>query len=190
MILQASQIALWGAVSILILLQIYILRQFKKVIPYNNGIPPGLAFPNIEVESLEGTNTFIHQLLDSKRPVMLCFVHYSCKFCRAMIPELDRITSQYPYFSVKLISFGEDKEIRRFVAETGTALPIFRVDSKVITKQLNIKRFPFGMIIDSDGIVMRRELVEKENLLTWLVDVPQFIESYVGEVEDASTNLS
>lgn len=179
---QASTIALWFVVAVSILLQVIVLRQAKRLAPENSGIPPGLNIPDTDV-FMNGEVHRLHELIRDGAPTMFCFVHSSCRFCREMIPELGRVAKQYPSFHVVLLSFDEESQLSSLLEDTGVTLPFYRITTSYAFKMLNLKRFPFGMLVDREGTVMRREKVEIDNLLTWLIDVPQYVASASREIE-------
>ncbi|PWV95965.1 AhpC/TSA family protein [Paenibacillus cellulosilyticus] len=185
--LQASVTALWFVVSLSVMMQIIVLRQTRRLAPDNNGIPPGNRFPDIVLESLTGKQNLTYEdIMGGGNSLMFCFVHSSCKFCREIAPHLERVSHAYGAFRPILLSFDDPDQISVFLRETNVNLPVYRVEATTVTKKLNLKRFPFGMLIDREGIVMRREVLKKETLLSWLVDIPKYVESMDGQGRGAS----
>lgn len=185
--LEANVTALWFVVSLSVIMQIVVLRQARRLAPDNNGIPPGNQFPRIVFESVTGKQTFTYQeIMGEGNSLMFCFVHASCKFCREIAPQLERVSHTYSSFRPVLLSFDDSDDIIDFQKETNINLPLYRIEAADVTKKLNLKRFPFGMLIDREGIILRREALQKDTLLSWLVDIPQYVESMNGEERDVS----
>lgn len=177
MISQVSQFVLWFMMGVLLLMQLVVLKHVKSGVPSHNGIPPGMRIPNLQIRSLKGVAMQSNDLLHQTVPTMFCFVSYACRYCREVTPELSRVAKQYSDFRVVLLSTDTEGDVRTFMKETGADLPVYLLDHAQVVKKLKIKNFPFGMLVDGSGVVMRREVVKKTNVMSWLIDVPQYVQS-------------
>ncbi|WP_409344802.1 TlpA family protein disulfide reductase [Paenibacillus sp. MBLB4367] len=178
MFLEASQISIWIIIAIQTTLIIILIRQLKQTHLKSIGIAPGLSLPNFEVRSLQkDSNIKLSDIININTTTMLCVVSPGCKFCKEIIPELDRVVEMYPLFKVNILVVSEVEKAQNMIKDSLSKISSYSISQDIAVNKMKITSFPFGMLVDDRGVILRREIVKKENITNWLIDVPQYAES-------------
>lgn len=96
---------------------------------------------------------------DSKRTLVVGFASW-CSFCRAEIPEIVRLYSQYRGCGLDVVGLGVEKDAEataRAVKEWGIPFPVIQDDQYVAKKYLEVKKIPALFLTDSKGLEVARE---------------------------------
>ncbi|WGV60421.1 thioredoxin-like domain-containing protein [Brevibacillus brevis] len=185
MIEKASLLSLWIMVLIQTVLFTIILYQIRSKNTVKSGIPTGLAMPQISIADEFGEeNNFLN--ITRNKMTMFCFANHECMFCKQVIPELDRFSSLHPEINIMIISLGDEESRDLLIKKTLTRLPVFRTSEREVRKRVKIRNFPYGFVLDGDGIIQKQGVIKKDNLLNWLDAFANQVNE--NEVIDLKTN--
>lgn len=165
---EQSQVALWIMITIQTILLFVVLRQFKKKVNLDVGLPPGMSIPNLGFMVLNGSSGRLNDIIKGHPMTMFCVVEKGCKFCKELIPELDKMKKLNPNLNVKLLVMGDKEKTQELISITKTNLPVYIVSQTDVLKKLRIRVFPFGMLINQNGVILRREVLQKETISSFI----------------------
>lgn len=115
--------------------------------------PPPLALP--AYRQLDGAAT-LPELLRGKPAVIDVFATW-CEPCRDAVPELNALAAAHPELVVVGVDSGDPRgNVRRFVAETGLAYPVFLDEDQSFTEAAGVTRIPTLLVLDRAGRVVHR----------------------------------
>lgn len=175
----ASNIALWIAVVALAALLLALLRQVgvlhERIAPAGalmGGESPrvGDAAPRIEATALDGTPVAIGGADAGGRATLIFFLSPQCPICKALLPALASLRrAERRSLRVVHASAGSADEQRRFAAAHALD-PADYLLSEALGLAYSVPRLPYAVLIDAEGIVRARGLVNSREHLESLLE--------------------
>lgn len=167
-----SYIVLWLAVAGLSLTVLLILRQFGFMYLHTaegvsrDGLPVGSRAPRFTAEDLGG---YEHSVGDSNLSTILVFGSPHCQPCRRLVPELNIIADENAgQLRVLFVSNGRYEAISQFAKDTSIKVPVLSGGGDTLASLYKTRVTPFGFFIDSEGVIVRKGLVNTYDHLNWL----------------------
>jgi methylamine dehydrogenase accessory protein MauD len=177
--LAVSNVALWVLVLVLAAVVLALTRQLgvlhERIAPagalmLNRGLTVGEPAPVLEVTDLDGR---VHKLGAARgdgRSTLLLFVSPSCPVCKTLLPAvLSSRRDERGWLDVILASDGNTDEQREFVRRQGL-LGVPYVVSAPLGLAYQVSRLPFGALLDENGILRARGLVNSREHLESLFE--------------------
>lgn len=188
--LLVSNLVLWCVVVVMGLVIAALARQVgvlhERIAPagalaVQEGAVVGEDAPRVSVETLDGEPLEIGVARSDQRATLLFFLSPSCPVCETLLPAL---MSLHRYEAARLdlvlASDGEAGEHRRFVAEQRLeSLPY--VLSPALGVAYGVSKLPFAALVDGDGILRARGLVNTREHLESLLEA---MELGVGSIQE------
>ncbi|HEU4627966.1 MAG TPA: methylamine dehydrogenase accessory protein MauD [Steroidobacteraceae bacterium] len=180
--LAVSNIVLWVLVLALSLVVLALVRQIgvlhERIAPagalmLRQGLKVGEAAPRLDVLDLDGRIQRIGAARSDGRSTLLVFVSPTCPVCKALLPALKSSrTSERSWLEIVLASDGEKAAHERFIATHGLqSLPY--VSSTDLGLAFQVSRLPYAAIVDENGILRARGLVNSREHLESLFEAKQ-----------------
>lgn len=177
--LLVSNLVLWAVVVALILVVLALVRQLgilhERIAPagallLERGLKVGEAAPVVAVSDLDGQSRSIGAAAADGRSTLLVFISPTCPVCKALLPVLKTSRrSERQWLEVVLASDGAEEEQRRYIAANGLGeLPY--VLSAPLGMAYQVGRLPFAALIDSQGILRARGLINSREHLESLFE--------------------
>jgi methylamine dehydrogenase accessory protein MauD len=177
--LAISNAVLWVLVLVLTAVVLALVRQVgvlhERIAPagalmLNRGPEVGEPAPVLEVADLEG---HAHQLCSARadgRSTLLLFVSPSCPVCKTLLPAIKSSRrDERAWMDVILASDGDAGEQREFVRAQGLdGIPY--VVSAALGLAYQVSRLPFAALLDEQGILRARGLVNSREHLESLFE--------------------
>jgi methylamine dehydrogenase accessory protein MauD len=177
--LAISNTVLWVLVLVLTAIVLALVRQVgvlhERIAPagalmLNRGPAVGEPAPVVEVADLEG---HAHQLGSARadgRSTLLLFVSPSCPVCKTLLPAIKSSRQdERAWMDVILASDGDAGEQREFVRAQGLdGIPY--VVSAALGLAYQVSRLPFAALLDEQGILRARGLVNSREHLESLFE--------------------
>lgn len=194
--LTLSMILLWVAVIVLGLLVWALARQvgvlFERVAPMgalitDAGPAIGEAAPPMSLDAIESDAVLIGGV--QPRAQLLFFLSPTCPVCKKLLPVLKAaVRDEAGRVRVVLASDGESAEHLAFVREQGLqGMPY--VLSTELGLTYRVSRLPYGILIDAQGIVRAKGLVNSREHLDSLLNAHDLgapsIQQYLGAADAA-----
>ena len=113
--------------------------------------------PAFTIKTLSGESISLDQL--AGKHVVLDFWATWCPPCRASVGEMKDLVKKYPADRLVVISVSNDKEEsawRDFIAKKGMSWPQYWDANQSITDLYQVNAFPTYILIDGEGVVIRR----------------------------------
>ena len=174
-----SNLVLWAVVVSLTLVVLALVRQLgilhERIAPagallLERGLKVGAAAPVVAAIDLDGTTRSLGEAAADGRSTLLVFVSPTCPICKALLPVLKASRrSERQWLEVILASDGEEEEQRRFVAANGLK-EIPYVLSAPLGTAYQVGRLPFAALIDSEGVLRARGLINSREHLESLFE--------------------
>ena len=174
-----SNLVLWAVVVSLTLVVLALVRQLgilhERIAPagallLERGLKVGEAAPVVAAIDLDGTTRSLGEAAADGRSTLLVFVSPTCPICKALLPVLKASRrSERQWLEVILASDGEEEEQRRFVAANGLK-EIPYVLSATLGTAYQVGRLPFAALIDSEGVLRARGLINSREHLESLFE--------------------
>jgi methylamine dehydrogenase accessory protein MauD len=177
--LAISNVALWIVVLSLLLVVLALVRQLgvlhERIAPagalmLNRGLDIGARVPMIDVEDLAGRALRIGEPRSDRRSTLLVFVSPTCPVCKSLLPVVKAGRRQeQDWLEVILASDGDLEQQRQFALEQGlTELPF--IVSAPLGMTYQVSRLPFAALVDADGVLRARGLVNSREHLESLFE--------------------
>jgi methylamine dehydrogenase accessory protein MauD len=174
-----SDVVLWVVVLGLTLVVFALVRQLgilhERIAPAGalllaRGLKVGEAAPVVSVVDLSGQNRSIGAAAADGHSTLLVFVSPTCPVCKALLPVLKASRrSERQWLDVILASDGPEEEQRRYVAANGLSEMPY-VLSAPLGMAYQVARLPFAALIDSEGILRARGLINSREHLESLFE--------------------
>jgi methylamine dehydrogenase accessory protein MauD len=177
--LAVSNVVLWVLVLVLAAVVLALTRQLgvlhERIAPagalmLNRGLTVGEPAPVLEVTDLDGR---VHKLGTARgdgRSTLLLFVSPSCPVCKTLLPAvLSSRRDERGWLDVILASDGNADEQREFVRRQGL-LGVPYVVSAPLGLAYQVSRLPFGALLDENGVLRARGLVNSREHLESLFE--------------------
>ena len=177
--LAVSNVALWVLVLVLAAVVLALTRQLgvlhERIAPagalmLNRGLTVGEPAPVLEVTDLDGRVHRLGAARSDGRSTLLLFVSPSCPVCKTLLPAvLSSRRDERGWLDVILASDGNVDEQREFVRCQGL-LGVPYVVSAALGLAYQVSRLPFGALLDENGILRARGLVNSREHLESLFE--------------------
>ena len=177
--LAISNIVLWVLVVALAAVVLALTRQLgvlhERIAPagalmLNRGLTVGEPAPLIEVTDLEGRAFRIGAPRSDGRSTLLLFFSPTCPVCKTLLPAvLSSRKDERGWLDVVLASDGDLTEQRDFVRRQRLEVVPYIV-SGALGLAFQVGRLPFGALLDEQGIVRARGLVNSREHLESLFE--------------------
>jgi methylamine dehydrogenase accessory protein MauD len=177
--LLVSNLVLWAVVIALTLVVFALVRQLgilhERIAPagallLERGLKVGETAPVVAVSDLDGQSRSIGAPAADGRSTLLVFISPTCPVCKALLPVLKTSRrSERQWLEVILASDGAEEEQRRFIAANGLS-EIPYVLSAPLGMAYQVGRLPFAALIDSQGILRARGLINSREHLESLFE--------------------
>lgn len=177
--LALSNAVLWVLVLVLAAVVLALVRQVgvlhERIAPagalmLQRGLAVGEPAPVLEIADLEGTAQRVGSARGDGRSTLLLFVSPSCPVCKALLPAVKSSRrDERAWVDVILASDGDADEQREFVAVHGLhGIPY--VVSSALGLAYQVSRLPFAALVDEQGILRARGLVNSREHLESLFE--------------------
>jgi methylamine dehydrogenase accessory protein MauD len=177
--LAISNVVLWCLVLALLAALLAVIRQLgvlhERIAPTGalmlaKGLKVGAAAPQVSVEALDGPPRTIGAPASSGKAMLLVFVSPTCPVCKSLLPVLkSSVVSERAWLEILLASDGELEAQRNYVQTQNLGdFPYFLSAPLGMTYQVN--RLPFAVLIDSQGILRARGIVNSREHLESLFE--------------------
>lgn len=113
----------------------------------------GDAMPNFSVTGVDGTVYTLHELLETKKAVVLNFWYMGCDPCKLEFPHIQQAYANYSD-EIALLAINpmdsNNQQIAQFMQEKGYTFPMMKGDADWIS-MFSISAFPLTVVIDRYG---------------------------------------
>jgi methylamine dehydrogenase accessory protein MauD len=177
--LLVSNLVLWVLVIGLAFVVLALVRQIgvlhERIAPVGalmlkNGPKVGEPAPQMALTDINGRVVSIGGASASGKSTLLVFVSPTCPVCKTLLPVLKSTRlSESDWVEMVLASDGSEEEQRRFVASQGLRdFPY--VLSAPLGMAFQAGRLPFAVVIDEQGILRARGLINSREHLESLFE--------------------
>lgn len=177
--LAVSNVVLWVLVLALSAVVLALTRQLgvlhERIAPagalmLNRGLTVGEAAPVLEVAALDDQSLKVGGARDDGRSTLLLFVSPTCPVCKSLLPAVrSSRRDERAWLDVILASDGELAAQREFVRAQGLeGIPY--VVSAALGLAYQVSRLPFAALIDEQGVLRARGLVNSREHLESLFE--------------------
>jgi len=177
--LMVSNVVLWLVVIGLSLALLAVVRQLgvlhERIAPVgalmlSKGLTVGEPAPQVDAQDLKGLSFTLGKARADERATLIMFVSPTCPVCKALLPVLkSSLGSEKDWLDIVLASDGEMAAQREFVAaQRLDHFPYFVSAPLGISYQVN--RLPFAVLIDAQGILRARGIVNSREHLESLFE--------------------
>ncbi|TBU93336.1 methylamine dehydrogenase accessory protein MauD [Stutzerimonas kirkiae] len=167
---------------------------FERVTPVgaminDSGPKVGETSPAFTLQSLNGGNDVAFGM-QRPRSTLVFFLSPTCPICKKLLPTLKSIRSaEGNWLDVVLASDGDPLKHRAFIEQAGLAEFPY-VLSQELGTTYRIARLPFAVLMDADGIVRAKGLINSREQLESLFNATETgfasIQDYVARATPAS----
>jgi len=172
--LAVSNLVLWVLVLALCAVVLALIRH-ERIAPagalmLNKGLKVGEAAPLVQVADLNGQAHAVGAARGDGRSTLLLFVSPTCPVCKSLLPAVKSSgKEERRWLDVILASDGDLTEQREFVRAQGLErLPY--VVSAALGLAYQVSRLPFAALIDEQGVLRARGLVNSREHLESLFE--------------------
>jgi len=136
----------------------------------NRGLTVGEPAPALEVADLQGRAHRVGSPRADGRSTLLLFVSPSCPVCKSLLTSVkSSANDERAWMDVILASDGDQAEQREFVHAQGLdGIPY--VVSAALGLAFQVSRLPFAALLDEQGILRARGLVNSREHLESLFE--------------------
>ncbi|MEI6458224.1 MAG: methylamine dehydrogenase accessory protein MauD [Pseudomonadota bacterium] len=177
--LVVSNLLLWLLVVVLAVVVLALVRQVgvlhERITPVGalmlaKGLKVGELAPTLPLEALSGAAVTVGGARADGRSLLILFVSPTCPVCKVLLPVLKSSRkSESDWLDMMLASDGDLADQRAFVAEHG--LDVFPyVVSTPLGLSYQVSRLPYAVILDSEGILRARGLINSREHLESLFE--------------------
>lgn len=188
--LAISNVLLWIVVAALGVVVFALTRQigvlYERVAPVgalviDKGPAVGQRPPVFELRDLAGKAVKIGGIAADGHATLVFFLSSNCPVCKQLLPVVRSLsTGERDRVDVVLASDGDPAEYQRFRHEQNLqSLPL--VLSKELGTTFQIGKLPYAVLIDGEGIVRAKGLVNSREHLESLISA---YEAGVGSVQE------
>jgi len=194
--LAISNATLWLVVIALSIALLAVVRQLgvlhERITPAGalmlaKGLKVGEPAPQITVQDLEGRSLTLGAARTDERATLLMFVSPTCPVCKALLPVLkSSLTSERNWLDIVLASDGDGSGQREFVqAQRLGSFPY--VVSAPLGISYQVSRLPFAALIDSQGVLRARGIVNSREHLESLFEAKRLNVASIQDYFEAAS---
>jgi methylamine dehydrogenase accessory protein MauD len=188
-----SNVALWIAVVCLSAVVLALLRQIgilhERIAPAGalmgrEGPRPGEPAPVLDLEDWSGRGLRVGGAASDARATLLLFVSPTCPVCKTLLPQARSVcAAEGSRSNLILASDGPREEHTDFVATNAIDRDRY-VLSSALGLAFQVGRLPYAVLIDAEGVVRARGLVNTREHLESLFEAQQLgvasVQEYVA----------
>lgn len=138
-----------------------------------DGLEPGTVAPEFEATDPNGQRVALAEMLG--KWLVLIFAYPSCRICRSMLPSLAELDSRLggaAKLIVLLRASSEDAAL--YASELKSAVPMFAIGQHGVAERYRVRVSPFVHVVDPDGIVRAKGLVNEAHHIEHLLSEAGF----------------
>ena len=187
----ASNFLLWLLVILLLVIVFALARQIgvlhERVAPVGalmpmNGPKIGEQVGPIKAHALDGTSITIGADMDDH--LLIYFLSPGCPVCKSLLPVVQEIAKQESSVTVLYASDGETTSAHeRYATEHGIPLSNYLL-SRDLGISMGVNKLPFAALINRDGVLRARGLVNNREHLESLLAAHELdvssLQEYLG----------
>ena len=191
----ASNFLLWLLVILLLVIVFALARQIgvlhERVAPVGalmpmNGPKIGERVGPIKARALDGTSITIGADMDDH--LLIYFLSPGCPVCKSLLPVVQEIAKQESSVTVLYASDGETTSTHeRYATEHGIPLSNYLL-SRDLGISMGVNKLPFAALINRDGVLRARGLVNNREHLESLLAAHELdvssLQEYLGLAEE------
>lgn len=165
-------VVLWALVLVLIGVIFALARQigvlFERVTPVgalvnDSGPKIGEATLNFTLPSLNGGAVYIGPR--GQRSTLVFFLSTTCPICKKMLPALQSMRrSEGKWLDIVLASDGDEAKHKTFIEKAGLQEFPYALSAE-LGMAYRVSRLPFAVLIDGEGIVRSKGLINSREQL-------------------------
>ncbi len=177
--LAVSNATLWLVVVALAVALLAVVRQVgvlhERIAPVGalmlaNGLKVGESAPQIAAQDLDGRKLTVGAARSDERATLLMFISPTCPVCKALLPVLkSSLAAERQWLDILLASDGEIAGQREFVRAQRLGEFPYLV-SAPLGMAYQVSRLPFAALIDSQGVLRARGIVNSREHLESLFE--------------------
>lgn len=177
-----SNIVLWFLVVALSVVAMALVRQIgllhERITPVGalmlrRGLEIGAAAPAMSVPLLAGGALSVGGRRDDGKSTLLVFVSPTCPICKVLLPVLKSSrTAERDWLDVILASDGSKEEHEKFVSAHDLGAFPYALSSD-LGVSFQVARLPFAALLDADGVLRARGIVNSREHLESLFEAKQ-----------------
>ena len=189
-ILVISNIALWVAFIVMVIVNLALARQigvlYERIAPagalmLNKTLRVGAAAPQLTVQDLDGKLLEIGGPGADGRSTLLYFLSPDCPVCGSLVPVVKSAArAESSWLQVILASDGEDQDHKGYISDKGLeAYPY--VVSELLGKTYGVSKLPYAVLIDEKGLIASMGIINSREQLESLFEAK---ERKVASIQD------
>jgi len=177
--LAVSNGALWLIVIALSVALLAVIRQLgvlhERIAPVGalmlaKGVKIGESAPQVAVQDIEGGSHIVGAPRSDGRATLVMFVSPTCPVCKTLLPVLkSSLASERDWLDILLASDGDPESQRAFVQSNRLGSFPYIV-SAPLGISYQVSRLPFAALIDAQGILRARGIVNTREHLESLFE--------------------
>jgi methylamine dehydrogenase accessory protein MauD len=177
--LAVSNGALWLLVIALSVALLAVIRQLgvlhERIAPVGalmlaKGVKIGESAPQVAVQDIEGGSLTVGAQRSDGRATLVMFVSPTCPVCKTLLPVLkSSLASERDWLDILLASDGDLESQRAFVLSNRLGSFPYIV-SAPLGISYQVSRLPFAALIDAQGILRARGIVNTREHLESLFE--------------------
>jgi methylamine dehydrogenase accessory protein MauD len=193
----ASNFLLWLLVILLLVIVFALARQIgvlhERVAPVGalmpmNGPKIGERVEPITAQALDGTSITIGESMEDN--IFIYFLSPGCPVCKSLLPVVQEIEKQESGVTVRYASDGETASAHeRYATEQGIPVSNYLL-SRELGISLGVNKLPFAALINRDGVLRARGLVNNREHLESLLAADELdvssLQEYLGLAEETN----
>jgi methylamine dehydrogenase accessory protein MauD len=192
-----SNFLLWLLVILLLVIVFALARQIgvlhERVAPVGalmpmNGPKIGEQVEPIKAQALDGTLITIGASMDDN--LLIYFLSPGCPVCKSLLPVVQEIEKQESGVAVRYASDGETASTHeQYATEHGIPVSNYLL-SRELGVSLGVNKLPFAALINRDGVLRSRGLVNNREHLESLLAADELdvssLQEYLGLAEETN----
>ena len=189
-ILVISNIALWVAFIVMVIVNLALARQigvlYERIAPagalmLNKTLRVGAAAPQLTVQDLDGKLLEIGGPGADGRSTLLYFLSPDCPVCGSLVPVVKSAArAESSWLQVILASDGDNQDHKGYISDKGLeAYPY--VVSELLGKTYGVSKLPYAVLIDEKGLIASMGIINSREQLESLFEAK---ERKVASIQD------
>lgn len=152
------------------------------------GLQIGQPVPSMSLTDLGGRHVTIGAPSDNGRSTLLVFLSPTCPICKVLLPVVQSSrASESAWLELILASDGVEDEHRRFIAANRLE-EVPYVLSAELGMSFQVERLPFAAVIDENGILRARGLINSREHLESLFEAKRLGVASLQEYLEAAAD--
>lgn len=161
------EIVLFIVIIILVSLLFYSIKYIREIKGIDVGIPEGQIIPNVDVNQLNGVKDSFHNFLVNNTSMLICMVSPTCPSCNDILEFLNSLSTDVQS-RIILVSNTPIDKIKDWIKNVNSPLNTLILDEEDAYKKMRLTKAPFGILVKSDGEVIKKGSINKFIIGKWL----------------------